>query len=736
LAIDELIIDRDSNAALLDALVMGRQTDPFALLGPHRVGRKRIVRTFQPHAHEVSLVDVAGKRLAPMRRVHDGGIYSAFMPARKKRYRLRIVTNDGQTYDIEDPYRFPPSLDDMDLYLLGEGSQQKIYAKLGAHVSTLAGVSGTRFAVWAPNACRVSVVGNFNDWDGRRHVMRWHPGNGIWEIFLPGVGAGAYYKFELVDKNGALLPLKTDPVAQFYEAPPGNAAIVYQSEYRWSDDSWMQSRRVEPPLDRPVSIYEVHLGSWRRRVDDHGRSYTYRELADELVAYVVEMGFTHIELLPVSEHPFDGSWGYQPIGMYAPTHRFGEPDDFRYFVDRCHQAGIAVIVDWVPAHFPRDEHGLSFFDGTALYEHADPRKGAHAEWGTLIFNYGRPEVVNYLVGSALCWIDEFHVDGLRVDAVASMLYLDYAKKDGEWLPNEFGGNENLEAVEFLRRFNREIHARGAVSFAEESTAWPGVSHPVDIGGLGFTYKWNMGWMNDSLAYMAEEPIHRKYHHDKMTFGIVYAFTENFVLPLSHDEVVHGKRSLLGKMPGDEWQAFANLRAYFGSMYAYPGKKLLFMGAEFAQHLEWNHDSSLEWHLLDRPMHRGMQKLVCDLNQLYKRERALHEVDFRESGFEWLDCDDRDASVLSWLRRDKNGNYVICVVNFTPVVRYDYRIGVPAGGSYCELINSDSADYGGSNAGNYGNFEADDTAWHGQPFSLRLTLPPLATLIIKPAPKGD
>jgi 1,4-alpha-glucan branching enzyme len=731
---DELTSDRNKYADALDALVRGQQRNPFALLGVHKVDTKRIVRTFQPQASSVSLIGATGKLLAPMQRIHDGGVFSALMPARKRRYRLRVESGDGRSIDIEDPYRFPSSLGETDLYLLGEGSHQKIYATLGAHCIDLLGINGTRFAVWAPAAHRVSVVGDFNDWDGRRHVMRRHPGNGTWEIFIPGVSQGAMYKFELLDQEGKLLPLKTDPLAHFYEPPPGNAAIVYKSNYRWSDGDWMRNRHIEPALDRPVSIYEVHPGSWRRK--DHDRFLSYRELADELVAYVVEMGFTHIELMPITEHPFEGSWGYQPIGLYAPTQRFGEPDDFRCFVDRCHQAGIGVITDWVSAHFPRDEHGLSRFDGTALYEHEDPRKGAHADWGTLIFNYGRREVVNYLIGSALYWVDEFHIDGLRVDAVASMLYLDYSREDGEWLPNEFGGNENIEAVEFLRYFNREIHARGALSFAEESTAWPGVSHPIESGGLGFTYKWNMGWMNDSLKYMAEDPLHRKHHHDRMTFGIVYAFTENFVLPLSHDEVVHGKRSLLGKMPGDEWQALANLRAYIATMYGYPGKKLLFMGAELAQHREWSHERSLDWYLLDEPSHRGMQRLVHDLNRLYHAAPALHQLDFSQNGFEWIDCEDRDDSVFSWLRRDRHGNIVLCVANFTPVIRYDYRIGVPEGGSYRELINTDASDYGGSGVGNMGNIAAEKQSWHGRPYLLPLTLPPLAALILKPYSDGD
>jgi 1,4-alpha-glucan branching enzyme len=618
----------------------------------------------------------------------------------------------------------------MDLYFLGEGSDRKIYQKLGAQLREIDGVDGTRFAVWAPNASRVSVIGDFNDWDGRRHVMRLHPANGIWEIFVPGVAAGARYKYELLDSNGHLLPFKTDPFATFHEPPPGNASIVYESGYVWQDKEWIEARSSTPDLAQPVSIYEVHLGSWRRKAEDGHRYLSFRELADELVAYVADMGFTHIELLPVTEHPFDGSWGYQPIGMFAPTQRFGDPDDFRFLVDRCHSAGIAVIIDWVPAHFPRDEHGLRRFDGSALYEHEDPRKGEHADWGTLIFNFGRREVVNYLLGSALYWIDEFHIDGIRVDAVASMLYLDYSREHGEWVPNEFGGNENLEAVEFLRSFNKEIHAHGAVSFAEESTAWPGVSKPVDAGGLGFTYKWNMGWMNDTLRYMSENPVHRKHHHDKMTFGLVYAFNENFILPLSHDEVVHGKRSILGRMPGDEWQRFANLRAYYANMFSHPGKKLLFMGNEFAQYDEWSHDRSLDWHLLDYPLHRGVQELVRDLNGLYRDTPALYEIDFAGEGFEWIAWDDSDNSILSWIRRDRSGGFVVCLSNFTPVVRSDYRIGVPAPGRYREILNTDAGRYGGSGISNP-DLDTADISSHGRNVSLTLTLPALATLILGP-----
>ena len=712
--------------AEIDALHNGEHRDPFAVLGPHREDRRRIVRAIQPRIQSLQLVNVAGDVVGDMNRLGNTDLFEGELPPRLRHYRFRVTYRDGRAADIEDPYRFASTLGELDLYLLGEGSDQYVHEKLGARLTTVAGVYGTRFSVWAPNAMRVSVVGDFNDWDGRCHVMRLHPANGIWEIFVPETSVGTHYKFEITDRNNRLLPLKSDPYGRAFEPPPGNASVVHQSNYQWTDDDWMAERLKGPRLDQPVAIYEVHAASWKRH--DDGRPLSWSELADELIDYVVTMGFTHIEFLPVSEHPFDGSWGYQPIGLFAPTHRHGSPDNFRYFVDRCHAAGLAVIIDWVPAHFPKDEHGLRQFDGTALYEHADPRKGEHADWGTLIFNYGRREVVNYLIGNALFWVREFHVDAIRVDAVASMLYLDYSREDGEWIPNEQGGNENLEAVAFLKRLNTEVHASGATTFAEESTAWPGVSRPVDLGGLGFTYKWNMGWMNDTLTYMKEDPVHRRFHHDKMTFGMVYAYSENFVLPLSHDEVVHGKGSLLGRMPGDDWQRFANLRAYLAHMYAHPGKKLLFMGAELAQQREWNHDSSLDWHLLTQSAHAGMQSLVADLNEIYKSTPALHEQDFEGSGFEWLDAHNADNSVFAWRRIDRNGGDIICIANLTPIIRENYRLGVPTAHEYVELLNTDDEKFGGSNC-RIGTAIAVAGEYNGQPASVQLDLPPLATVYL-------
>ncbi len=722
------------------ALARGEHSDPFAVLGPHAARKNWVVRCFHPQAERVEVVTPKGESLGAARPMAAHGFFELRMPLPVRPYRLRVFENDSSR-DIDDPYRFGAVLGDLDRHLIGEGRHQRLYELLGARPVVFDGVAGVQFAVWAPAARRVSVVGPFNQWDGRRHPMRLHPANGVWDLFLPGVCAGEFYKFELLGPDGRLLPLKSDPLARRMEPPPGNASIVHESAYQWQDAAWMAKRAEAAALDRPVAIYEVHAGSWRHRLDGSRRDsdsalqagrLSYRELASELVEYVRDMGFTHIELLPINEHPFDGSWGYQPIGMFAPTWRYGSPDDFKYFVDACHAAGLGVIVDWVPAHFPRDVHGLARFDGTPLYEYADPRLGEHKDWGTLVFDFARPEVVNYLIANAQWWIEEYHVDALRVDAVASMLYLDYSREAGEWLPNRYGGNENLEAIVFMRRLNEVVHALGAMTMAEESTAWPMVSRPTYVGGLGYTYKWNMGWMHDTLTYLREDPVHRRYHQDGLTFGLLYAFSENFVLPLSHDEVVHGKGSLLGKMPGDAWQRFANLRLLYAFMYAYPGKKLLFMGGEFAQEREWSVDRALDWELLDRPEHNGIRKLVHDLNGVYTAREALHERDCDAGGFSWIDCSDHENSVIAFLRLAHDvRDHVLVVCNFTPVVRYDYRIGVPSGGRYLETLNTDAAAYGGSGAGNLGAVTAEAVSAHGQASSLCLTLPPLAALFLVP-----
>ncbi len=714
--------------ASFDAIAQGRHSDPFSVLGPHVTGKNWIVRSWQPQAQSVELIDENDELLIKMKPVHDEGLFEANLPLPIIPYRLRLTEND-HSRTIDDPYRFPTPLGDFDRHLMKEGKLQKLADKLGAHPMQIEGVKGVHFAVWAPNASRVSVVGLFNHWDGRRHPMRIHPDNGVWDIFIPGLCPGDYYKYEIIDANAKTLPLKADPFARYMEAAPGNASIVYTDNYQWQDSEWQQQRKQTSTLDQAVSIYEVHLGSWRRAPADN-RVLSYRELASSLVPYVSHMGYTHIELLPVSEHPFDGSWGYQPVGLFAPTSRFGQPQDFKFFIDSCHQAGISVIMDWVPAHFPRDEFGLGEFDGSHLYEHADPRQGAHPDWGTLIFNFGRPEVVNYLIANALFWVEEYHIDALRVDAVASMLYLDYSRQTGEWIPNENGGNENLQAVSFLRLMNEKVHAAGAVTMAEESTAWPGVSHPVYTGGLGFSYKWNMGWMHDSLFYFGENPIHRRYHHDKLTFSLMYAFSENFILPLSHDEVVHGKGSMIERMPGDDWQAFANLRLYYTFMYAHPGKKLLFMGSEFAQVREWNHDDSLDWHLLETPAHAGVQQLIRDLNSLYQNTPALYQQDYTGEGFNWIDCSDNEQGVIAFVRRGyEPSELVLAVCNMTPVIRSNYRIGVPAAGKYRERLNSDAESYGGSGVGNYGEVLSEQISAHGHSNALNLTLPPLSTLIL-------
>jgi 1,4-alpha-glucan branching enzyme len=718
-------------AAELHRLAAGEHGDAFSLLGPHRLGSGWVVRCMLPHARGVEILDASGQALGRAGSMQIPGLFEATLDRPPGRYRLCVHDDEG-VHEVEDPYRFPSPLSDLDLHLMGEGTHRRLFDVLGARCARIEDVHGVHFGVWAPNARRVSVVGPFNGWDGRRHPMRLHPANGVWDLFIPELGEGTLYKYELLDGNGNRLPLKADPFARRMEPPPGNACIVHHSRHCWKDDEWMGARADSCALDAPMSIYEVHLGSWRRTLESDPRRLSYVELADQLVAYVQDMGFTHVELLPVSEHPFEGSWGYQPIGLFAPTWRHGEPDGFKALVDACHRAGIGVIVDWVPAHFPRDEHGLVRFDGTCLYEHADRRRGEHQDWGTLIYNFGRTEVVNYLIASALWWVEEYHVDALRVDAVASMLYLDYSREEGDWLPNEHGGNENLEAVAFLRHLNEAVHAAGAVTMAEESTAWPLVSRPVYAGGLGFSYKWNMGWMHDTLAYMSEDPVHRKYHHERLSFGLLYAFQENFILPLSHDEVVHGKRSLLGRMPGDDWQRFANLRLYFSFMYASPGKKLLFMGAEFAQEAEWNVDRSLDWHLLESPLHGGVQRLVRDLNYLHGHYPALHRHDVRQRGFRWVDCHDSDQSVFSFLRLGDEGEMLLAVFNFTPVVREGYRVGVPEPGRYLELLNSDGREYGGSGTGNRSSVHSDAYPAHGFEHSLALRLPPLGALLLAPA----
>jgi 1,4-alpha-glucan branching enzyme len=719
----------------IEAIVGGTHGDPFAVLGMHGgAGRALVLRVFAPEADEVEALSTGGERLATLVRLHDAGFFAAPLPGdRKFPYRLRL-RKGRRVWEADDPYRFPPVLADIDLELLAEGNHLKLYDVLGAQPRIIEGVKGTAFSVWAPNAQRVSVIGDFNQWEGRRHPMRLRHRAGVWEIFLPDVAPGAKYKFELLGADGALVPQKADPVAFRQERPPATASIVQGPGSRQCDrNDWAEHRQRANAIDAPISIYEMHLGSWMR--GEHDSFLSYDEIADRLIPYLQDMGFTHVQLMPVSEFPFDGSWGYQPLGLFAPTSRFGTPDDFARFVQRLHAAKIPVLVDWVAAHFPTDPHGLGRFDGTALYEHADPRRGFHQDWNTLIYNYGRREVANYLVANALYWFDRFDIDGLRADAVASMLYLDYSRKAGEWLPNEYGGNENLAAIAFLRRLNELVYGAfpGIAMVAEESTAWPGVSRPTYLGGLGFGYKWNMGWMHDTLKYISNDPVHRKYHHDKLTFGLLYAFSENFILPLSHDEVVHGKGSLLAKMPGDAWQKFANLRAYYGFMWGHPGKKLLFMGGEFAQGAEWNHDRALDWHQLDHAYHRGVQSLVRDLNKVLRATPALYKHDADASGFEWVESNDSDNSALAFLRRAEGAPPVLVVCNFTPVVRYNYRVWVPRPGRWRERINTDAQDYGGSGVGNQGGVEAEAVPWHGRPYSLNLTLPPLTTLILEPEP---
>ncbi|HUF57485.1 MAG TPA: 1,4-alpha-glucan branching protein GlgB [Thermohalobaculum sp.] len=717
---------------VVEAIADGRMGDPFRWLGMRETERGLRVVAFDPGAAEARVTDAKGKEVAELEKVHEGGVFAGLMPRRKKRFDYRIAFHgDGQDWGGRDPYSFGPVLGELDEHLLAEGRHRELYERLGAHPMTHEGVEGTAFAVWAPNARRVSVVGGFNFWDGRRHPMRLRYGPGIWELFIPDVGRGEPYKFEIIGSQGNYCPLKADPVAFRQEPAPGTASIVHGLVERQDEPKWTKGLAGRGAPSAPVSIYEVHLGSWRH--GEGGRLLDYRELADTLVSYAADMGFTHLEFLPVSEHPFTASWGYQPVGLFAPTSRFGDPEGFRHLVRACHEAGLGVIVDWVPAHFPSDEHGLARFDGTRLYEHDDPRLGFHKDWNTLIYNFGRREVANFLVSNALYWLMQFGVDALRVDAVASMLYLDYSRDPGEWVPNVHGGRENLEAIDLIREVNRQVAERcpGRLTIAEESTAWPGVSRPTDEGGLGFDYKWNLGWMHDTLSYISEDPVYRRYHHDKMTFGLHYAFSENFVLPLSHDEVVHGKGSMIGKMPGDRWQKFANLRAYYGFMWTHPGKKLLFMGGEFGQEREWSHDRELDWWLLDQADHAGLRRLVRDLNTLYRGEPALHERDCDPTGFAWIEGGDAEHSVFSYERRDGEGRSVVVVMNMTPVVRHDYQIGVPRGGAWRESLNTDAEIYGGSNIGNSGRVPAEETPLHGRPASVRLTLPPLAAIVLSP-----
>jgi 1,4-alpha-glucan branching enzyme len=713
--------------------VRGLHSDPFSVLGPHKVGDDVEIRVFRPDAQAIEVVlDREPDKPIVAERTDKEGFFCATVPNAERGvlYHLRIVKLDGSEERTRDAYQYGPIIGDVDLHLFSEGQHWKIYENFGAHLRTIGDATGVYFAVWAPNAERVSVVGDFNDWDGRVNPMRKLLSAGVWELFLPGIPQGAHYKFEIRTQSGAVL-LKSDPFAFFNQHGKSTASMVYDLErYTWSDAEWMETRQKKNWPQSPISIYEVHVGSWRRK--EGNLQLTYLELADTLLPYVLDMGYTHIELLPVAEHPFEGSWGYQVTNYYAPTSRFGPPDDFRHFIDKCHQAGIGVIMDWVPAHFPKDAHALAEFDGTHLFEHMDPRQGEQQDWGTLIFNFGRNEVRNFLIGNALFWLDKYHIDGLRVDAVASMLYLDYSRKPGQWIPNVYGGRENLDAIYFLKRFNEVCYERfpGIITIAEESTAWPGVTRPTYLGGLGFGFKWNMGWMHDFLDYMSIDPIYRRYHHGNITFSLLYAFQENFILVLSHDEIVYGKRSLLSKMPGDEWQKFANLRMFLAWMYGHPGKKLVFMGGEFGQSNEWNHDTQLDWELLKLPRHDGVRRLVQHLNYTYKNEPAFWQLDDTYDGFDWIDFHDADNSVISFLRKSPDGEIVAFIVNATPVVRYNYRLGVPETGFYRELINTDGETYGGSNVGNFGGVQSEAREWMGREHSIVIHLPPLATVAFK------
>lgn len=720
----------------IEAIVNGYHGNPFAVLGCHPWQEQWVVRAFLPQAAQLQLQTAVGQPI-PMTRHHWDGFFECLLPEPPSTYQLLLTTHGGQNQTLHDPYAFGPLLSDYDEYLLAQGNHLQMYDQLGAHLLTVDGVAGTRFAVWAPGAMRVSIIGNFNDWDGRRHPMRFYHNSGIWELFVPGLGQGELYKYEIKGHYRDYTVAKADPLAFASQLRPETASIVWDiNQYQWQDDAWMQKRASADVLNQPISIYELHLGSWQQKYGWEWLSYA--DLAEQLIPYVQKMGFTHIELMPVAEHPLDASWGYQVTGYFSPTSRFGPPEGFMAFVDACHQAGIGVILDWVPAHFPRDQHGLGFFDGTHLYEHEDPRQGAHPDWGTYIFNYGRHEVRQFLISNALFWLHKYHIDGLRVDAVASMLYLDFSRKPGEWLPNQYGGRENLQAIEFLRRFNDAVHQQyaGVITIAEESTAWPGVSQPTEKGGLGFDFKWNMGWMHDSLQYMRNDPVHRAFHHGTLTFSLLYAFSERFVLPFSHDEVVHLKKNMIDKMPGDVWRKFANLRLLYGYQWTHPGKKLIFMGTEFGQWREWSETRPLDWHLLqEEPKHAGLQQFVAALNGVYGRESALYADDYSWEGFQWIEFRDSLRSVLAYSRIDPStGEKLIVVCNFTPVVRSAYRLGVPDNGRYAELLNSDAAEFGGSGVLNPGEFVANEQPWHDQPYSLELTLPPLAILLLKKLPE--
>ena len=721
------------SAADIRRLTLGTHADPHTILGVHPRGRgSTVVRAFQPRATaaEVAFATSAGVRAVPMTNVDPAGLWEAVLDVTEPPgYRLRF-TDDQHTWETDDSYRFMPTLGELDLHLIGEGAHKRLWDRLGARVIQHQGVTGTAFAVWAPNARGVSVVSDSNGWDDRTQPMRMLGQGGVWELFIPGIGEGVCYKFRVIRSDGSTV-LKADPLARAAQVPPDTASIVTTSHHTWQDDGWLRERARTDLRERPFNVYEVHLGSWRRGDDD--RVLTYRESAQQLADYCVSMGFTHVELMPLAEHPFGGSWGYQVSSYYAPTSRYGSPDDLRWFVDHLHQHGIGVILDWVPAHFPRDEWALAQFDGTALYEHADPRRGAQPDWGTLVFNYGRNEVRNFLIANARYWVDEFHVDGLRVDAVASMLYLDYSRGPGQWLPNIHGGRENLEAISLLRAVNDEVRHDypGTVTIAEESTSWPGVTRATEAGGLGFTFKWNMGWMHDTLDYVSKDPVFRRYHHNQLTFAIWYAWSESFVLPLSHDEVVHLKGSLIGKTPGDDWRRFATLRALFGWMWAHPGKKLLFMGGEIAQWREWNHDRSLDWHLLEQPRHAGMQRLVGDLGRAYVATPALWEQDAVSAGFRWIDSGNVDQNVASFIRWDAAGNTMACIANFSPNVYEGFRVGLPAAGRWREIVNTDAADYGGGGVGNLGEVQTEPVQWNADPQSALITVPPLAVLWLVP-----